>query len=590
VSYPVARFTDGNRRSRVTDARNDVEQILLRHAERYQIPGLAYGVVLDGALILDDGVGVANVETRAAANADTVFRIASMSKSFAAAALLQLRDVGRLQLDAPVATYVPELSRITYPTTDAAPLSVRDLLTMSAGWPEDDAWADRQLHRDADTISAWLAADPAWAYPPGVTFEYSNFGYMVLGRVISAAAGMPALEYIARQLLEPLGMQTTMWNPDAVPAERLARGYDTANDTWTEQPLLPCVTDAAVFGGLYSTVRDMARWIAFLLSAWPPRDDDDVGPLRRSSLREMQQGWRASGIVLNGDVLAQPTARGHANGYGYGLGVIDNGHWSTVGHGGGLPGFGSHMRWAPAYGLGIVALSNATYTNMYAPCRDVLALLIGGKRVTARVQQPSPALEHARDIVNRLLVEWDDALAATLLADNFFLDHEHDAWVREWAALRDKHGALTPDGELETEHWLSGEWRMTGERGWCRIDCMLTPTAPPRVQHLEVTSVLPPSPALADVADRLIGLIARPRRRELMRLCAREADRDAIWDRVRVIHVTHGGGQIGELLGGDGERSMRAALTGGKREGVIEVKVDARGKLTDLIVTDQSAG
>src|SRR5205823_4661416 len=126
----------------------------------------------------------------------------------------------------------------------------------------------------------------------------------------------------------------------------------------------------------------------------------------------------------------------------------------------------------------------------------------------------------AREGVLRLLGEWDDALADTLFADNFFLDSDRAHRQLALAKVREKHGRLQPEGPFVVENWLRGEWRMVGERGWCQVWISMTPTVPPRIQALEIESTLPPSPVLQTAADRLAALTAKPTRRVLARLCA----------------------------------------------------------------------
>src|SRR5690606_22634134 len=122
------------------------------------VPGLAYGVVLDGRLLYSGGFGLADLARGVPADARTVFRVASISKSVTALAVLQLRDAGRLELDAPVARYLSELEEQPLPSADAPAPTLRHLLTHTAGLPEDNAWGDRQLGCSDIEFSALLRA------------------------------------------------------------------------------------------------------------------------------------------------------------------------------------------------------------------------------------------------------------------------------------------------------------------------------------------------------------------------------------------------------------------------------------------------
>ncbi len=144
-------------------------------------PGAVWGVVERGELV--------HVSARGhlwkggpKPDADSVFRIASMTKSFTATCLLRLRDDGLLALDDPAEAYVPVLRGRTTPTSDARPVTVRELLTMSAGLPTDDAWGDRQLPITPERLDEIVAAGLRHAWAPGTAFEYSNLGYALLGQ------------------------------------------------------------------------------------------------------------------------------------------------------------------------------------------------------------------------------------------------------------------------------------------------------------------------------------------------------------------------------------------------------------------------
>lgn len=581
TELPVPQWTDSERKARVLAACTLLEPIFRRHVEERRLPGVAYGVIVDGALLFTHSLGVRNVATGAPVDADTVFRIASMTKSFTALAILQLRDAGKLRLDEPAATYVPELAALAYPTSDSPTITVRHLLSMAGGWPQDDPWGDRQLYRTDAAMSDFYRAGVSWSNPPGVTFEYSNYAYMVLGRIITNVARKPAIQTINEQILKPLGMKATVWNASDVPADHLAQGYRWEDETWKEEPLLPSGGDVAAFAGLFTSVRDLARWVALFQSAWPPRNGPDEGPLRRSALREMQRASSVYEPVVTVPALgALPEVV--TGGYGFGLSVRHNGQWVSVGHGGGLPGFGSHMRWAPDYGIGIVALGNLTYAGVSDACVKGLELLVTQSQVQPYQRPVAPALAAAREGVLRLLQAWESELADLLFADNFFLDRDLAHWRRELAQLDERHGQLTPDGPFVVENWLRGEWRMTGERGWCRFALTMSPTVPPRVQELEIESTLPPSAALQHTAEQVVALVAQPTRRALKRLCAANTDLTPLWDQVRLANILCRSCTLGEVTGGDGATWADFTLLPSKGSVQMRIRVNARGKLTDL--------
>jgi len=503
-AYPLPTLPDGDRVARLRTTEPHLAALFRAHAETVHIPGVAYGVIAGGELLHANAFGLRNIVDEAPVDVDTIFRIASMTKSFTAAAILHLRDAEQLCLDEAAATYVPELATLHYPTADSAPITVRQLLTMSAGWPQDDPWADRQLYRADAAMSTLYAQGLSWSNPPGVIFEYSNYGYMVLGRIITNVAGIPAVEYINRELLYPLGMTATFWDAGDVPADRLARGYRWEDEQWKEEVLLPCGGDVACFAGIFTSVRDLARWVTFFLDAWPPRDDVETGPLRRSTRREMQQIGAVTPPTFTTPDDGGPLQM-NSGGYGFGLSVthsvthsgthsgtdsgvdsgVDNDRWCTVGHGGGLPGFGSHMRWLPDYDLGIVALGNVTYAGLHQLSTDALVQMVKTAGVSPRQSPIAPALAAARKGIIRMMATWDNELAASLFADNLLLDRDGDHRRRELAKLFDEQGSLQPEGPFIIENWLRGKWRMVGKQGWVDVSITLSPTVPPRVQTWE---------------------------------------------------------------------------------------------------------
>ncbi len=137
--------TDPDRMAKINAALPVIDKLYRDYAAQRNIPGLGFGVVVDGKLVYGKGVGYADLDTKRPATAQSQFRIASMTKSLTAMAILKLRDAGKLRLDDPASLYVPELRQLKPLTTDAPPITVRHLLTHAAGFPEDNPWGDRQL-------------------------------------------------------------------------------------------------------------------------------------------------------------------------------------------------------------------------------------------------------------------------------------------------------------------------------------------------------------------------------------------------------------------------------------------------------------
>jgi CubicO group peptidase (beta-lactamase class C family) len=481
----VAMFEDPERRAKLAAAFPAVDRLMQDFVTRENVPGAAWGIVVDGELLHIGTDGLRDVEGRAPVRGDTVFRIASMTKSFTAMAILRLRDQGKLSLDDPAERHVPELRGLRYPTVDAPRITLRHLLTQSAGFPEDNPWGDQQLGISEEGFSRLMREGIPFSNPPGVAYEYSNYGFAILGRVIANVSGLPYTAYIEREILRPLGMASTTLEPGAVPSARLAQGYRWEDARWKREPQLPDGAFGAM-GGMLTSLEDLGRYVGLLLAAWPPRDGADTGPVSRASLREMQQMWRLRPATIARD--AAGATQLNVSGYGYGLRISQTCDYShVVAHSGGLPGFGSQMRWLPEYGVGLIAFGNRTYTPWGDAFGPALAALKASGGLMPRAVQPSEALIHVRNEVTGLVNGWDDAAVERLAAVNLFLDRAQDRRRTEFAQLRTEVGVCRDAGGwVSIENPLRGDWLLRCERGDLVASVTLAPIVPPKVQHLEL--------------------------------------------------------------------------------------------------------
>jgi D-alanyl-D-alanine carboxypeptidase len=480
-------------------------------------PSLAYGVIARGQLVHFAGLG--NVDPSASPtppDVDTVYRIASMTKSFTAAAVLLLRDRHLLDLDEPVGTYVAELRKLDLPTSDAPALTSRHLLTMTGGLPTDDPWADRRESMPTDQFSALLKSGFSFIAAPGEMYEYSDLGYAILGRVIEAAASESSYHrFVERELLGPLGMTSTSFDPVAAPT---VTGYRRTGSEWAAVPRVGPGAFSPM-GGLVSSIADIARWVIGFLDAYPPRDDGDAHPLARGSRREMQRQHRFVELSTTLDPSASgPRLLAASTGYGFGLKVEHfTDHGRVVSHAGGYPGYGSHMRWHPDTGLGVVTLSNATYAGGGLAATHALRALVKNAGTSTRPIRPWPSTEQAAEAVGELLAGYEsgDALdlqqARALFADNVELDVPPADRLTALARDADLVGQARPTAGvplLEVDGPAHATWSVPADRGRRDIDIRLTPERPPRVQLLQITAIPDSSPELLDIAKRLVHAIA----------------------------------------------------------------------------------
>jgi CubicO group peptidase (beta-lactamase class C family) len=559
TSLPPATFTDPARRQKLASAFPAIDSYLAAEVKKNKVPGLAFGIVIDGELAYQGGFGVRDMKSNAPIDADSVFRIASMTKSLTAMAILQLRDAGQISLDDRADRYIPELRALPYPTRDSAPITIRHLLTHSAGFPEDNPWADRQVAANDDFERLVKRDGIPFSTAPGVTLQYSNLGYALLGRIIEKVSGMRYMEYLKAKVLLPLGMTGTVcFEPDVAPG-RLARGYNLDSGAPVEQPNLPDgAQDSA--GCLYSPLRDMARYVAFHLAAWPPRDDLDRGPLRRSSVREMQVGARPWWLSVRQG--AEDRSRGADSfAYGFGLFSVETCDFDlSVEHSGGLPGYSSDMQFLPEYGVGVIALASAETRTTGLVVRRVLQMLLETGGLAPRAVTPAPALVAAQETVNRLVARWDGAVVDAAFIDTFFLDEPKAELEKSLEALRAAHGACRPDGPLAALNGLRGGWKLTCERGFIDLFVTLAPTMPPRIQFLTKKGTLPLSPALSAAATGLAALVGRWDRVEASRLFDKGADLDAIQKLFANTAEARGACHVDSTVGGDGKKRANVRL------------------------------
>jgi CubicO group peptidase (beta-lactamase class C family) len=585
-----ADFTDPGRVDRVRDLAPAIDALFADALGELGAPGIAYGIALDGELIHSGGCGVRDLDAGTPPDADTAFRICSMTKSFMAMTVLSLRDEGMLDIDAPLGDVVAELAPLAEAGPDAPPVTVRQLLTMDAGLPQDDPWADRLMAHDSAWVTGALFSRGATrSRAPGTFFEYSNYSWAALGRVVATVTGQRHQDVVRARVLDPLALSSTVWSAGDLPAARIATGYRPAGEGFTAEVPLADGGDFAALGGLYSTVRDLARWSGVFLGAEPPRDAPERAPVSRATLREMQRARSAFAPGVEWPSLAEPPGV-IAGGYGYGLMIWhERDGQKHVGHPGGLPGYGTLMRWVPELGLSAILLANVTYAECEMPLRRALQLVAREAALPKRVIRADPGLLAARDAVNGLVARWDDAAAARLFSPNVDLDEPLAERRAGLEALAERHGALTRDGEFEPEDALRGRWRLSGERGHVELDITMAPTIPPLVQTLGVESVLPPAGLLATLATAAVDVARDPRLEALGALLSPGVDAEEVLRGFRVGAALYGPFGDPEPVAGDGESTTTLRLPSDRGAIDLELELDAgSGRLARAVLRPAS--
>lgn len=297
-----------------------------------RIPGLSIAIVIDNRLAFERGYGFADLEACVPATTETVYRLASVSKTLTATAVMQLAESGRLDLDAPIQRYVPQ-----FPLKDA-PITSRQLLSHMSGIRHYRGEEELSV-REYPSLSAALEifARDSLLNSPGAAFAYSTYGYTLLGAAIEAASGLPFVSYLRQAVLAPAKITTIRDDSVAALIPHRARGYSLDSSGAIRNAAFLNSSYKTPGGGLVSTAGDLARFAAALQS----------GQLVRPSTFA-QMATRAR------------TTNGQEVTYGYGLilgeipGLIPGAVW----HAGVQQGFTSMLYMIPADGIAVVVLTN----------------------------------------------------------------------------------------------------------------------------------------------------------------------------------------------------------------------------------------
>ena len=415
-----------------------INEIATQVAREFTLDSIVWGLVAGGQLLTSGITGtVTNVSTR--------YRIASMTKSFTAAAVLSLRDEGVLSIDAPVDDYAPELATICR-TESGTRITLRHLLSMTSGLATDDPWADRHLDATAQEMNALYQQGAVYAFAPGTHFEYSNLGFALIGRVVERVTGRRVRDFVDERFLQPLHMTSTTWDPPLdqtwAPPTRVQDGQIIPDG------LMPLGDgEISPMGGLWTTITDLSRWVIWLNEA-NNNVDSKTGQLSVASRRDMQAMHTYAGVIaLDGEKAP--------SGYGYGLMMRDDPTLGIVhSHSGGLPGYGSNMRWLSGRDIGVVAMSNTTYAPMAIFTHRVLKMLHSAGLVADPKTAISEVLRQRSEQLVVLLNDWDSRQAQLVFADNVALDESLER--RQASALKvvTEHGPLviksiTPSSHVE---------------------------------------------------------------------------------------------------------------------------------------------
>jgi CubicO group peptidase (beta-lactamase class C family) len=472
----------------VVPVESELDALFGQYVAVEQALGLVYGLVGPDGLQHARGFGRYD-DDGTEPDADTVFPIASMSKSFSACGALIARDRGLLSLSDPITKYVPEFKLSEAGVKPDGMPTVGMLLSMSGGLTEDNSWVDPFIDLPTEQLLGIVEAGVRLSRPPGSAYEYSNLGFAMACLAVSRAVGQPLETFLRDEIFGPLGLTSTYADSAIPDGVARATGYSLDVDgRWV--PFAYQKSDAfAGPGGLVSSVGDLARWVTWLGAAFRPEADHSDPVLSRISRRELQRMHipvQPALVVGSAGQISITNA-----GYGLGLMIQDELYRGTViGHSGGLPGFLLHMRWHPQSGYGVVVLTNSHRGDPVALATDAL-----GRRLT-RDGVAAETIELWRETTelcaktDALIRNWDDALAKEIFADNVDFDRPLSERRKEIETLvRDVGPLLAPRAEPDLVSAVTPAdvtWSIPGENG--ELICMihLTPVEPAQIQEIVV--------------------------------------------------------------------------------------------------------
>jgi D-alanyl-D-alanine-carboxypeptidase/D-alanyl-D-alanine-endopeptidase len=244
-------------------------------------------------------------------------------------------------------------------------------------------------------------------------------------------------------------------------------------------------------GGLQTSATDYAKWVAYLLSAWPPRDAADSGPARRATVRELAQGSNFPRLRQRPGHTGESACRQAAT-YGMGMWVaIDCELGLTLSHGGGYPGYGSHVLLLPDHDAGIFAFANRTYAGPSAPVWDAAIVLSKAGFFEERAAAVSAELAGAYRAVGAIYQQGTVTMAADQLAMNFLMDRDAAGWARDLTNLKKQVGDCDTSAPVSATSALSGEFIWRCAHGRLTGSVLLAPTKPPRIQSISLQRKTP---------------------------------------------------------------------------------------------------
>ncbi len=376
-----------------TAALAEVDAFAAGEYQKDPIGGLMLGVVADGGLAWSKSYGFADAETKKAATDQTNYRVGSITKQFTGLMLLQLAERGKVRLSDPLVKYVPEFSAVKSPYPNAPAITLLQLATMTSGLAREPSGPfDHSVGSSANWEQIVLDVLPrvTYAHEPGAKFLYCNIGYALLGLALGRAAGQPYTTYVRDQILQPLGMASSGFEPAESMRPLLARGYDVGKDGKADWMRAEKEWSGRGYrvpnGALISTMRDLSRFVVWELGGGP----DTI------LKRETQQDNYSRVMTAAGDM---------GRGYGIGFQVQRRGALVAYGHGGTTAGFLSQALFDRDSKAGVIVFRSVTGGKLNPNAVALRALEIVSAARKKQTEERSFRVVSERSLDPRRIVE-----------------------------------------------------------------------------------------------------------------------------------------------------------------------------------------
>ncbi len=409
----------GARRTSAEDTDKSVaaiDEFVTREMEQQRIPGLSLAVTINSELIFTKGYGLASVELKSPALAESVYEVASITKQFTAVAILELARAHKLTLDDTLGHLLPGGPDFWNHIT------VRNLLTHTSGIPDFDDGNVFDVRRDySEDELVHLAAGLPLKFATGSRWSYSNTGYVLLGIIVHRVSGKAYGDFLREGIFSPLHMVNTRVNSESDIIPFRADGYRLEDGVLKNQEFLASGLRGLGDGGIVSTVVDMAKWDAGLQSGalLPPEVWQEV----------------FTPVALNS---------GKTFPYGFGWFIREQGGHPYYEHSGNLQGFASHFLRFPRERVSVVVLANLSQADAFEIAHGVASLI----RPDLKPSADAPIEDHEPAVTARFR-EVLGGLRAGKLLEKAFTDDGRNAYNAD--VLRDIQANLAklpPFGEL----------------------------------------------------------------------------------------------------------------------------------------------